>query len=256
MIAIKNEKDIKTMREGGKILKSIIANVVAAVKSGVTTRELDALAHQLLKDHKVKPAFLNYGGFPSTICLSVNDEVVHGLPSDRELQQGDIIGIDMGLIYESWNLDSAVTIPVLGDLSERDWRQQNPDKASLIDVTKASLKAGIEKAKIGSHVGDIGAEIQAVVEKAGFSIVRDLVGHGIGKKLHEEPHVPNYGKKGEGPILKEGMVIAIEPITTAGKPGVHISTDGFTYTSADHSLSAHFEHTIAITRRGPWVLTG
>ncbi len=255
MIDTKTDSQMKAMREGGKILKKIIADIVVAVKPGVTTRELDTLAHQLLKDHNVKPAFLNYGGFPSTICLSINDEVVHGVPSDRELQQGDIIGIDMGLIYETWNLDSAVTVPVLGDVNERDWAGENHDAAQLIAVTKAALNAGIEQAKIGSHVGDISYAVQQVVEKAGFSVVRDLVGHGIGKKLHEEPHVPNYGKRGEGPELKEGMVIAIEPITTAGKPAVRIADDGFTYTSADKSLSAHFEHTIAITKRGPWVLT-
>ncbi len=251
----KTPEQIQEMFEGGQILKQIIDQLIPSVQAGTTTADIDKLARELLLSHNVKPAFLGYGGFPAAICISVNDQVVHGVPSERILKQGDIVGLDFGLIHKGWNLDSAVTVPVRGDISDELWRAQYPIAHKLIEITRESLYAGIKQAHIGNTVGDIGAAVQSVVEAAGFGVVRDLVGHGIGKRLHEEPHVPNVGKSGTGPRLIEGMVIAIEPITTAGQYHVALARDGFTYTTRDHSLSAHFEHTVAITADGPRILT-
>lgn len=243
------------MREGGQILKDIIAKLAAAVKPGITTHDLDALANELVASYKVKPAFLNYGGFPATLCTSVNDEVVHGVPSQKLLKKGDIISLDMGIIYHGFNLDSAITLPVLGDISYEEWSRLNPQLHKLIRITEESLNLGIKQACIGNRIGAIGSAVQKFVEKAGLNVVRDLVGHGIGHRLHEEPHVPNYGKISDGPVLEDGMVIAIEPIVVVGDWHLKIGNDGFTYETKDHSWAAHFEHTIAITADGPLVLT-
>jgi len=240
------------MAAGGKILAAILQELALAVKPDITTKSLDLLAHDLCKKNKVKPAFLGYvvagKKYPASLCVSVNDEVVHGIPSERVLKENDIVGLDMGVIYEGWNLDSAITVE-----TKNEKRKTKNEK--LIAVTKKSLELGIAQAKPGNHIGNISHAIQQYVESNGFSVVRDLVGHGIGRKLHEEPAIPNFGKPGEGSELKVGMVIAIEPMVTAGDWHVRLATDGWTYKTKDGFLSAHFEHTVAITKTGPIVLT-
>lgn len=243
------------MRQGGKILAEIIKKLSEAVQPGITTKELDKLASELVFSHRAKPAFLGYGGFPATVCISVNSEVVHGVPSARILKGGDLVGIDMGVIYKGLNVDSAVTVPVLGNKSYSQWASENPELDKLLRVTKEALAIGIKQARAGRRVGEIGHAIQEFVEKNGFGVVRDLVGHGVGRKLHEDPPVPNYGNPGDGPELTEGMVIAIEPMITTGDWHVKKGNDGFVYKTVDGSYSSHFEHTIAITRKGFHILT-
>src|SRR3989344_6109185 len=225
MVKLKTEKEIQIMREGGKILAEILKKLSEAVKPGITTNDLDKLVRELVLFYKVKPSFLGYGGYPAAVCTSVNDEVVHCVPSERELKEGEIISLDMGIIYKGFYADAAVTVPVLNQLLEiespkvdsyKKWAKDNPNLHKLIEVTREALNAGIKQAKVGNHVGKIGHAIQTVVEKNGFNIVRDLVGHGIGRELHEEPQVPNYGPSDAGPELVEGMVIAIEPMVVAG----------------------------------------
>lgn len=249
MITIKTEKQIADIAEGGHMLHDVIEELVAHAKPGVTTKELDQLALELVHKAGAKPAFLNYQvgdeRYPATLCASVNDHVVHGIPTDRPLKEGDVLGIDMGLIHKKWNLDSAVTV-IVG---------HNQKAEKLVSVTREAMMLGIAQAKAGNHVGDISHTVQTYVEKHGFGIVRDLVGHGIGKELHEEPRIPNFGKPGEGPQLKAGMVICIEPMVTAGDWRVTLADDGWTYRTKDGSLAAHFEHTVAITKNGPVVLT-
>lgn len=237
------------MAESGRILHEIITHMVALAKPGVTTQEIDDLARDLCVEYKVKPAFLGYGvqgkKYPAVSCLSVNDAIVHAIPTSRPLQEGDVLGIDMGVMYQGWNSDSAVTI-IIGE---------NQKAEKLIEITKQAMHLGIGQAIPGNHVGDIGHAVQTHVEKNGFGVVRDLVGHGIGKELHEEPRIPNFGKPGQGPELREGMVICIEPMVTAGDWRLVLDDDGFTYRTRDGSLGAHFEHTLAITKNGPVVLT-
>lgn len=251
MISYKTSKEIETMAEGGKILAAILQELALAVKPGVTTKSLDTLAHERCKKNSVAPAFLGYivngKKFPATLCVSINDEVVHGIPSDRILKEGDIVGLDMGVIYQGWNLDAAVSVIVD--------QKSNLKNQKLVSTTRQALELGIAQAQPGNHVGDISHAVQTHVEQAGFGIVRDLVGHGVGRKLHEEPMVPNYGRAGEGPELKVGMVIAIEPMVTAGDWRVFLDRDGWTYKTKDGSPAAHFEHTVAITKTGPRVLT-
>ncbi len=237
------------MAKSGRILHEIIVAMVALAKPGVTTQEIDDLARKLCADYKVKPGFFGYGvagkKYPAVSCLSVNDAIVHAIPTDRPLQDGDVLGIDMGVLYKGWNSDSAVTV-IVGN---------NAKAEKLIEITKQSMYLGIEQARIGNHVGDIGHAVQTYVESHGFGVVRDLVGHGIGKELHEEPRIPNFGKPGDGPVLQEGMVICIEPMVTAGDWHLVIDNDSWTYRTKDGSLGAHFEHTIAITKNGPQILT-
>ena len=256
MISIKTPAQIQEMAEGGKILAAILRKLSDAAQSGnVTTRDLDVLAKDLTLESNAMPAFLGYrvGGntFPASLCVSINDEVVHGIPSDRMLQPGDVVGLDMGIIYKGWYSDSAVTIEIKGSSLQ----EKNTVAKKLIHVTKEAMMLGIAQAQPGNHVGDIGHAVQKYVEQQGFGVVRDLVGHGIGRQLHEEPHVPNFGKRGTGPELKAGMVICIEPMITVGDFQVKLSSDHWTYTTKDGSLSAHFEHTVAITKEGPVVLT-
>lgn len=254
MITIKSVSEIQLMAEGGKILHQILSAVAEEVKSGVTTAGLDQLARKLVfsfgeqySQANIKPSFLGYQGYPAVICISVNDEVVHGIPSvKRVINEGDIVGLDFGIIYHGWHTDAAITVGA-GEISK--------EAKKLMTVTEEALKRGIKEIKIGRTIGHIGHAIQKHVEKNGFGVVRELVGHGIGRKLHEEPYVPNYGQKGEGEVLKEGMTIAIEPMVTAGRPEVILDADGWTYRTKDHSWAAHFEHTIAITKKGPQVLT-
>ncbi len=250
------------MAESGRILHEIITQMVAMAKPGVTTQEIDDLARRLCKEHKVKPGFFGYGvmgkKYPAVACLSVNDAIVHAIPTDLQLVDGDVLGIDMGVLYKGWNSDSAVTVIVSPSdplLSIRGGAKGELVAQKLISVTRDSMYLGIKQAIPGNHVGDIGNAVQTYVESHGFGVVRDLVGHGIGRELHEEPRIPNFGKPGEGPELREGMVICIEPMVTAGDWRLVLDEDGWTYRTKDGSLGAHFEHTLAITKDGPRVLT-
>lgn len=235
------------MRAAGRLVGQVLTALAANVAPGVTTAELDAIAEGLIVDAGAIPAFKGYHGYPATICASVNDEVIHGIPSgQRVLNAGDVISIDVGAKLNGYYGDSAVTLAV-GPISEA--------AATLLRVTEESLYKAIEVVKPGSRISDIGHAVQKHVEAHGFSVVREFVGHGIGQQMHEEPQVPNYGEPGRGPRLAEGMVIAIEPMVNAGKPQVKVLSDGWTAVTRDHSLSAHFEHTVAVTADGPWILT-
>ncbi len=246
MIILKSEKEIEKIRAACQIVARSLNDLRSFVKPGMTTRMLDAFVEKKIIEQGAKPAFKGYHNYPATLCVSVNEEVVHGIPSDKILKEGDIVGLDLGAIYDGFYGDSAVTIPV-GQISD--------DTAKLLEVTKASLFAGIEQGKKNGRLSDISHAIQTCVEKEGYSIVTDFVGHGIGRSLHEEPQIPNFGPKGQGPRLREGMVLAIEPMVNMGKHQVKVLSDGWTAVSKDGSLSAHFEHTIAITKDGPKILS-
>ena len=247
MVNIKTEKEIQIMREGGKILAKILKKLSEAVKPGITTNDLEKLAGELILSYGAESSFLGFDGYPNILCTSLNDEVVHGLPSDRILKDGDLLKIDMGVLYEGFHTDSATTLIVGG-------RGDNA-KNKLIQTTRESLEIGISKAKVGNTLGDIGAAIQKHVEDNGFNVVRDLVGHGIGRELHESPQVLNYGKAGQGEKLIAGMVIAIEPMVVTGKWAIKNGKDGYAFVTKDGGLAAHFEHTVAITERWPEILT-
>ena len=253
MISIKTESEISIMREGGKILAEIIRKVSQAVKPGIPTKDLERLARELFRFYGVRPAFLNYNGFPASVCVSLNDEVVHGVPSDRIMKEGDVLSLDLGIVHKGFFTDSAVTVPVLGELTREQWAKDDPKLNKLIETTRAALNAGIKQAKAGNRLGEISNTIQSVVEKEGFGVIREMVGHGVGRKLHEEPQVPNYGSFDEGPVLEEGMVLAIEPMVSIGD--WHLIQDGLVYKTRDGSCAAHFEHTVAITKKSPLVLT-
>jgi len=255
MIPIKTADEIEIMAEGGKILAEILKDLSAAIGPGIATKEIDKLARELCLSNGVKPAFLDYGGFPAAVCVSVNDEVVHGVPSDRVLKENDLVSLDMGISHMGFMADAAVTVPVLGGQSYRQWAKANPEANKLLEVTKEALAVGMKYAKPGKKIGELAHAIQKVVEKNNFSVVRELVGHGIGRQLHEEPVVPNYGEDEDGPVLAEGMVIAIEPMVTTGDWRVIKGRDGFSYKTADGSLAAHFEHTVVVTKRDPMILT-
>jgi methionyl aminopeptidase len=248
VIQLKSSREIDLMAQGGVILGQTIATLTAAVRPGVSTAELDAVAEQFIRSHEgATPAFKGLYGFPGSICTSINDEIVHGIPSKkRVLRDGDIVSIDVGVGYRGFFTDSAVTVAV-GDVDAETQR--------LLTVTAASLEAGIAAATVGNHIGDVGAAVQHVVEAAGFSVVRDLVGHGIGVEFHEEPQVPNYGKPKRREKLVPGLTVAIEPMVNAGGPATRTLSDRWTIVTADGSRSAHFEHTVAITENGPKVLT-
>ncbi len=244
---LKKPEEIKIMHEGGKILAKIREELAKAVKPGITTSDLESLTKRLVSSYGVKPAFLHYRDYPAILCTSLNDEVVHCPPSGRELKEGDILSIDLGIEYKGWFLDTATTVPV-GEISGNAKR--------LIEVTKKCLEIGTKELKVGKNLGDLGFAIQKFAESQGFGVVRDLTGHGIGKSLHEEPTVLNYGHRGDGPVIKEGLIVAIEPMLTEGDWKVIESKEnGFTYKTADGKLAAHFEHTIAVTKKGPLVLT-
>jgi len=246
MIVIKSEKEIEIMKEAGQMLSKIMKELESEVRPGVTTEYLDKAAKSLVLSYGAKPAFENYMGFPATLCTSVNDMVVHGVPNEIELKEGDIVSLDLGLVYNGYYSDMAVTVPV-GKVA--------PEILRLIKAGKKALKRGIKKARSGVTFGDIGNTIQRYVEDQGFGIVKDLCGHGIGKKLHEDPQIPNYGKRGKGPEIVEGMVFCLEPMITMGKGDVEIARDNQGYRTKDRSLSVHFEHTIAISSKGTIVLT-
>ena len=235
------------MREAGRLVGEVLTELTARVKPGVTTAELDELAEARIRRAGATPAFKGYHGYPATICASINEEVIHGIPSGRRvLNEGDVISIDVGASLDGYFGDSAVTLAV-GKVSE--------SAATLLRVTEESLFKAIERVRPGGRISDIGHAAQAHVEAYGFSVVREFVGHGIGQRMHEEPQVPNYGEPGRGPRLAEGMVLAIEPMVNAGKPAVKVLGDGWTAVTRDRSLSAHFEHTVAVTANGPWILT-
>jgi methionyl aminopeptidase len=246
-VVLKSKQEIEKMRRAGKIVREVLELVRSKVKPGVTTFDLEAAAEGRLKELGVKAAFKGYHGYPCVLCTSVNNEVVHGIPSrKRVLKQGDIVSVDFGVVVDGYYGDSAITVPV-GEI--------NDDAARLLRVTEESLQAAIAVVKPGATLGDVGAAVQGVVEREGFSVVRDFVGHGIGSQMHEDPQVPNYGQKGQGMKLKPGMVIAIEPMVNAGKPDVMVLDDGWTAVAKDGSMSAHFEHTVAVTAEGARILT-
>ena len=246
MIICKSPAELERMKPANALVAAILGELRDAVAPGVTTADLDALAESRVRAAGAEPAFKGYHGYPATICASVNEEVVHGIPSRRELVEGDIVAIDLGVVLDGFYGDAAVTLPV-GRVSEL--------AATLLRVTEESLHKAIAQVRVGARISDLGAAVQTHVETHGFSVVREFVGHGIGQKLHEEPQIPNYGPGGRGPRLAEGMVLAIEPMVNLGKAPVRVLSDGWTAVTKDGLLSAHFEHTVAVTTAGPLVLT-
>ena len=246
MISIKTIEEIKIMTQAGQILSKIMKELKAKVEPGVTTNELNKLAEELIFSFGAEPAFKGYRGFPSALCTSINEQIVHAVPSDRILKEGDILSLDLGIVYNGFNSDMAITLPI-GSI--------DPETNRLIKVTKKALKRAIARTKSGKTIGDIGHAVQGYIEGQGFQVIRDLCGHGIGSQLHESPDVPNFGQRHKGELLKSGMVLAIEPMTVIGQPKIKKGPDGFCYQTADNSLSAHFEHTIAINEKGPRILT-
>jgi methionyl aminopeptidase len=246
MINIKSPREIEIMRRSGKITAKTLAALMAAAKPGITTGQLDKLAEESIRSMGGVPTFIGYSGYPSSICASVNDEVVHGMPGDRVLQNGDVLSIDIGTTFEGYVSDSAITIPI-GQVSDAAQR--------LLKVTQECLMLGIAEMTVGKHVGDIGYAVQQHAESHGYGVVRALVGHGVGRKMHEDPQVPNYGVRGEGLQLRAGLVLAVEPMITEGTFEVETLDDGWTVVTEDGKLAAHFEHTIAVTDQGPKILT-
>jgi methionyl aminopeptidase len=247
VIVCRSLAELEKMRAAGRLVGEVLTELSGLVAPGVTTADLDAAAEKRIRQAGAAPAFKGYHGYPATICASINEEVIHGIPSGRRvLNEGDVISIDVGASLDGYFGDSAVTLAV-GRVSE--------PAATLLRVTEESLYKAIERVKVGGRVSDIGHAVQKHVEAFGFSVVREFVGHGIGQRMHEEPQVPNYGEPGRGPRLAEGMVLAIEPMVNAGKPAVKVLADGWTAVTRDASLSAHFEHTVAVTADGPWILT-
>lgn len=248
MIYLKNAQQLELMRKAGALLYEVLCRLKEAVKPGVSTAALDVYAEQLIRKHKAIPSFLDYHGYPATLCTSLNDQVVHGIPSESVfLKEGDIISIDCGLVLEGWQADSAFTVGV-GTIS--------PEKQQLIDVTEECFFKGARKAVLGNHVGDIGHAVQAYAESFGYGVVRDLTGHGIGRNMHEEPSVPNFGKPGHGVKLRPGMTLAVEPMIAMGDYHVNELEDNWTIVTADGSLCSHYEHTLVINEEGlPELLT-
>ena len=247
MIELKSSRELDLMRRAGHILADVVDVVRASVRPGVSTLELDEAVEAFIRGRGATPAFKGYRGFPATVCVSINEEVVHGIPSaHRRLKEGDIVGLDLGCIVEGYYADRAFTLAV-GDIP--------PKVQALLDVTQRSLELAIEQCRAGRRLSDISHAVQRHVEGEGFAIVRAFVGHGIGRALHEDPQVPNFGEPGRGPALRPGMVLAIEPMVTMGSWEVRILDDGWTAVTSDGSLAAHFEHTVAITENGPEVLT-
>jgi len=245
-IVLRSQAEIDKLRRANQLVGRVLAELRAMVAPGVTTKEIDEVAEARVREAGAKPAFKGYHGYPATVCASINEQVVHGIPSTRPLVKGDIVSIDMGAVLEGYYGDCAVTVPV-GEIDSA--------AAELLKVTEESLFRGIDAVKPGARVSDIGAAVQQHVEAAGYSVVREFVGHGIGTSLHEEPQIANYGPGGHGPRLSEGMVFAIEPMVNAGKADVKVLSDGWTAVTRDGRLSAHFEHTVVVTREGCEILT-
>lgn len=246
MIVIKSKTELDKMRTAGRMVAEVLMMLRDRIRPGITTLELDTIAENQCKKWNVKPAFKGYAGFPFTICASPNEQIVHGFPNSKPLLEGDVLSIDFGLVADGFYGDHAITFPV---------GQIDQEKKRLLEITQESLKFGIEAAQCGKHLSDISSVIQTCVEDAGYSVVREFVGHGIGRQLHEDPQIPNFGIAGSGPRLREGMTLAIEPMVNMGKPGVKMLDDGWTAVTVDGMCSAHFEHTIAITENGPEILS-
>ena len=246
MIVLKSSEEIEKMAKAGGIVGEVLESIKSMIQTGITTKEIEVYADERIRALGGKPAFKGYRGYPASICTSVNDEVVHGIPSSRKLKDGDIISIDLGVYYDGFYGDGAVTVPV-GKIDN--------ETAALLQITEEALNLGIENAIVGKRVSDISHAIQSHVEKSGFSVVRTFVGHGIGRELHEEPQIPNYGIPGKGPRLKEGMTLAIEPMVNSGTYEVRILGDGWTAVATDGKKSAHFEHTVLVTTGKPKILT-
>lgn len=248
MIICKSAVEIEKMRRSGHIVRQVLDQLRSLVEPGATTMDLERAAEKKIKELGAKPAFKGYCEYPCVLCTSVNEEIVHGIPSERRtLKAGDIVSIDCGVVLDGYYGDAAITVPVGDSLK--------PEMRKLLEVTEASLYKGIEQARVGNAVGDVGAAVQEYVEGNGFSVVREFVGHGIGTKLHEEPQVPNFGSRGHGTKLREGMVLAIEPMVNYGKPETRVLDDKWTAVTVDGSCSAHFEHCVAVTKDGPLILT-
>ena len=247
MISIKSKREIDLLRIAGHIVYETHQYLKPYIKAGITTKELDTLAESFIRSKGATPSFKGYEGFPATLCISINEEVVHGFPSERKLENGDIISIDIGACYQGYHGDSAWTYAV-GEVSE--------ENQYLLEHTEKALYEGIKQVQPAAHIGDIGAAIEAYAEKHHLGVVKELVGHGVGCDVHEEPDVPNYGRKGTGPKLREGMVIAIEPMLTLGSPDIYIDDNDWTIITEDGSMAAHFEHTVVVTKDGVEILTG
>jgi len=243
---LKTPRETAKMRQAGLVVAEMLERCRAAVRPGVSTKDLDAIAAEVIKRHGALSSFYGYYGYPATICTSVNDEIVHGIPGPRRLRDGDIVGIDAGAIVDGWHADAAITVPV-GKVA--------PEAAKLIAVTEEALRRGIAAAQVGKRLGDVGAAVQSYVEAQRYSVVRNYVGHGIGQAMHEEPQVPNYGVPERGLQIREGLCIAIEPMVNVGGPTTRVLDDHWTVVTGDGSLSAHFEHTLWCTQAGPVVLT-
>ncbi len=246
MIIRKTPEQLEQMAASGQVLVRCLRMLGAKARAGVTTKELDAAADKFIRSQGAEPAFKGYRGFPASICSSPNSMVVHGIPGPYELKRGDVLSIDVGVVKDGWVSDAAITVPI-GEVGA--------EARKLLDVTQAALFAGAEQMRPGNHLGDVSATIQKTVEMEGLSIIRTLVGHGIGREMHEEPQVPNFGEPGKGPLLEEGTVLAIEPMVNAGGPLVRMGDDGWAVYSQDGSLAAHFEFTVAVTADGPRILT-
>jgi methionyl aminopeptidase len=246
MVTLKSPREIETMRRSGKITAAVLTELMQTARAGMTTRQLDEIAERGIRERGAVPTFKGYHGFPASICASVNDEVVHGIPGEYVLRDGDLLSIDIGATLEGYVSDTAVTIPI-GNVSAQ--------ARKLLDVTQESLMVGIAQMQRGNRVGDVSAAVQRFAESFGYGVVRELAGHGVGREMHEEPQVPNYGRPGTGMELRPGLVLAIEPMITEGDRKVEILKDGWTVVTADGKLAAHFEHTIAVTEDGPKILT-
>lgn len=243
---IKSKEEIQIMREGGRILASIMKEIKNNIRPGVSGKYLDKVAEDLVFKYKVKPSFKNYKGFPAALCVSINEEIVHGIPSEEEIKSGDIVSIDFGIMYKGYHSDMALTSPV-GNVS--------PEVLRLIRTTKKALRRGISRVKPGNTLGDVGNAIEKYIEGRGFKVIRDLCGHGIGKEIHEEPDVLNYGKKKKGEKIKEGMVLCLEPMASLGSSEIKKAKDRYGYETLDGSFSAHFEHTVIVRKLGAEVVT-
>src|SRR6266853_449219 len=247
-IVCKSPTEIEKMRRSGRVVRQVLDELKAMVRAGISTMDLERAAERRIRELGAKPAFKGYYDYPCCLCTSVNNEIIDGIPSEkRMLKEGDIVSIDCGVVLDGYYGDSAITVPVGKSVSA--------ELQKLLDVTETSLKKAIAEVRLGKTVGDVGAAVQEYVEANGFSVVRDFVGHGIGTRLHEDPQVPNFGTRGHGTRLREGMVLAIEPMVNVGKPGARVLDDKWTAVTEDGSYSAHFEHTVAVTRNGPLVLT-